>query len=144
MKRFKSFIVESLELTKITQAGHHFETGVPVKFPFRRNTISAKTHGLSKEQLKRFQSDIEPAGMYMIFDEIPDDDWIPTGWIKGEMEFQNPIVLRWNGYNESGWKAQLYRKYKKKGKALSDALKRDGYDGIVTVSGDYVSEIVKL
>ena len=135
--------ISDLPLTSITVKGFKFETGVPVTFPFMRNTVSSKTYKLIDK--KRFQQDIEPAGMYMSFDETPDSPVPTPDWIKGEMQFKHPLVLAWGkGYDENSWKAHLFKKYGKKGKALSSKIKADGYDGIVTVDGRFVSEIVKL
>lgn len=149
-KKFKdkleaAYIVaeEPLPLASYIHTNIKFETGIAVTFPFARNTVSSQNWKIAKHV---YQQDIEPAGMFMILDESPEDEWKPEGWIKGEMHFKNPLVLLWgNAYDDSSWKAALYRYYGKKGKALSAAIKKDGYDGIVTVNGTKgISEIVKL
>lgn len=79
----------------------------------------------------------------MILDESPDHQ-IP-GWVKGKVTFGNPLVLDWGkGYDDTSWKMALSKHYGKKGKALTQAIKAEGYDGIVTVDGKEISEIVEL
>lgn len=121
-----------IALARVEEERYVFETGVPVKFPFIRNTAKSPYFG------DRFQQDIEPAGRYMLFRSRavkPQD-----GWEAGVVTFKSPLVLLLNTdpdgpyYNETSWKARLQRIYGHAGKKLTRALLADGYDGIVTVT----------
>jgi hypothetical protein len=96
----------------------------------------------------RFQQDIEPAGFYMIADELGSGN-VPDGWVRGTKTFRNPLVIEWNtnpsgGYDATSWKAVLSLQYKAKGRALSRKLLDAGYDVIVTIRGNDTSEMVDL
>lgn len=142
---------EPLELfkTEVTHRGHIFRTGVPVTFPFTRNKFSARSLGLSASFLNKFQADIEPAGTYMILDELPNSPLTPE-WEKGMITFRNPLVIKFNEkdndrYDDGSWKMRLHKAFnKQRGRALTAAIRAVGYDAIVTVSGRYTSEIIKL
>jgi hypothetical protein len=117
-----------------------FETGKPVTFPFIHNTERAPNMGA------RFGQDVEPAGQYIQYDSRgashPDERFAG-----GTITFRNPLVVPWGeGYQSpDSWKKVLSEKYGgKTGKALSDAIKADGYDGIVTMSKGHASEMVNL
>ena len=98
--------------------------------PYLRNTVSSRQYGHFGS---RFQQDIEPAGQYFLADETGGTT-LPSGWERGTKTFQQPLVVEWNGsYDATSWKAQLYARYRKKGKALSRALRKQGYDAIITV-----------
>lgn len=119
-----------------------FETGREVTFPFIKNTEKApKTTGFAQE--------IEPAGNYILSGEDVDVAKLPQGWTSGEVTFKNPLVLDWGKsglYSEpDNWKQVLSSQYGgKTGKALSKAIAKDGYDGIVTINEYGPSEIVDL
>lgn len=119
-----------------------FETGREVTFPFIKNTEKApKTTGFAQE--------IEPAGNYILSGEDVDVAKLPQGWTSGEVTFKNPLVLDWGKsglYSEpDNWKQVLSSQYGgKTGKALSRAIAKDGYDGIVTINEYGPSEIVDL
>jgi hypothetical protein len=128
---------------KIVEKGHLFQTGKEVTIPAIRHEAKAQYYG------SRFQQDIEPAGLYFQFDSDPNPN-PPEGITKFKITLKNPLLLLWNskdgGYDENSWKAFLFNKYKKKGKSLSSALMKDGYDSVVTIDRKYnvTSEIVKL
>jgi hypothetical protein len=138
-------VVAELPLAEAREAGVTFKTGQPVSFHFVRNTESSKKFNIPKE---RFQQNIEPAGRYMIHN--PDSGDLAPKWEEGDVTFRNPLVIKFNtgaefGYNEHSWKAVLHKHYGKTGKALTNALIRDGYDGIVTVDNQsHTREIVQL
>jgi hypothetical protein len=119
------------ESISVTYNGATFATGKPVTFEFMRGTTPAQNFG------SRFQQDIEPAGRYMIQRESGD---LLPGWESGTVTFHNPLVVPFNwepfgGYDDKSWKVNLSQKFKgKKGKSLSKAIAKAGYDGIVTVS----------
>jgi hypothetical protein len=120
------------DLTTIDEYGVRFETGVPVTVRYVRNTERSGYYGAT------YQQDIEPAGRYMV--HAPMGGAPPRGWERGEVRFERPLVLELNerggGYDEHSWKAWLVRRYGKTGRALTCALRRDGYDGVVTVGTD--------
>lgn len=120
-----------LALTSITEDGIRFETGVPVTFAFMRNTVKAPKSGAE------FRQDIEPVGRYMQV-LYGDPGKLPPRMEHGVVHFRSPIVLRLSlegdYVGDGGWKARLSAAYgRKRGKALSSAILRDGHDGIVTV-----------
>jgi len=136
--------LSELGLAEVTEKGIHFATGKPVTFPYMRNTESSPNMG------SRFGQHIEPAGRYLTYSTNRSPDPLPN-WEYGEVTFRKPLVLSLahdenDIYGPTGWKQRLFDVYKKKGKALSRALIRDGYDGIVTVQKKWgvTSEIVDL
>lgn len=117
-----------------------FETGKPVTFDFAHNTESATDLFGKPKKGDRFKRDLEPSGRYVI--QVPDASEVDTSrnTISGTLTFNNPLVL-----NVETWKEDLQRHYKKRGKALSNALIADGFDGVVTIDGKYgTSEILDL
>lgn len=147
MKTFKQFLYE-----EVSSAYHKSLDVHPGKeFHYVRNTIS------SKKYTKHIQGDpykqkIEPAGRYMqaINPEHAKD--LPSHMETGKHTFQNPLYIHWGSgsyEHPDNWKNVLHSHYKKRGKALSKAIVKDGYDGIVTVGHHptmphYTSEIVDL
>lgn len=137
----------NLGLCLVTEKGSRFETGRPVSFKFRRGTTPSPKFG------PRFGQDIEPTGRYMVLDP---GGPVPKGFEAGKVSFKNPLVLKLVNskdpdaaiYGPAGWKARLRKAYRKKGRALSCALRKEGYDGIVTcdvVRGEAgTSEIIDL
>lgn len=132
-------MIDDLPLAVVDEAGLHFETGVSVEFDYLRSMEPAPYFG------EKYQQDIEPAGRYMLLRGPWHTDEPQPGWEYGRVRFEQPLVLLMNTdpdpqftfYNETGWKALLSGAYGgKTGKALSRALLRDGYDGIVTVGTD--------
>ena len=96
----------------------------------------------------RFGQNIEPTGRYIT--EKPSTfkgDDFPNIEV-GKVSFKKPLVIEWGGgYGEStNWKQVLSAQYGgRKGNALSAALIKDGYDGIVTLDKKgNTSEIVDL
>lgn len=124
-----------LPFASTDEYGVHFETGVPVKFKYVRNTVPSPRPGL----LDRYQQRIEPRGKYMLHQPKPSD--LPFGWESGTARFENPLVVWFNikrgaYYDAQSWKMLLHRHYRRQGIALTRALIRDGYDGVVTVMPD--------
>lgn len=133
-----------------TEAGKHFTTGKPVTFTFIRNTESAPK---KKTGADDYQQEIEPSGRYMLHDAAGSaaNGTLPKGWISGEVSFNSPLVLKVNTdesgaiYSDTSWKAYLTTQFHGlKGKRLSTAIAKAGYDGIVTVDKYGTSEIVDL
>lgn len=142
---------KALPLVTVTEHGVRFATGIPVRFEFIRNTEPAPKprRGLPDQ----FQQRIDPAGRYMLH-RWPGGIELPRGWESGTITFHHPLVLKLTLdpdriYGPESWKALLSKHYRAKKLALSHALRRAGYDGIVTVTYDRAgnastSEIVDL
>ena len=117
---------------EINHMGSLFKTGTPVQFKYARNTEKAPHFG------SIYQQDIEPYGRYMIQQYVDDKD-LPKNWESGTASFKNPLVIAFNavpfnGYDDKSWKAEVSRRFGgKTGLALSKAIVKAGYDGIVTV-----------
>jgi hypothetical protein len=137
---------QSIVLSKLGR----FETGRPVKFRYMRSTERAPFLG------SRFGQDIEPAGRYLLEDDHGAHEHPQDGWEYGWVEFDSPLVIPFTAapdephYGPAGWKATLSRAYGgKTGRALTKAIRADGYDSIVTVwlqggRPSYTKEIVDL
>ena len=136
--------LSQLGLASVVEDGVSFKTGQPVVFAFYR--YKQKTPNLGS----RFGQDIEPAGRYLShktsFISVEDGQKLGDMVVEaGNLRFRNPLVLSWVGYGENGWKARLSRFFGgKKKKSLSKAVRKAGYDGIVTVHHGETSEIVDL
>lgn len=92
----------------------------------------------------KYGQNIEPSGEYMSMDVMKGSNKI-QGYEYGTITFNKPLIVEWKSTGENGWKADLSQKYGgKTGKSLSNAIKKDGYDAIITVDGGWTSEIVNL
>jgi hypothetical protein len=122
--------------TALDEHGAHIETGIPIKLYWIHNNEQSGYYG------SNFQQDIEPAGYYVIHvGEESAGGELPKGWIHGFTEVRNPLVLHFNlgddmRYNEQSWKAQLRDYYEATGKVLTEAIKGDGYDAVVTLNSE--------
>ena len=131
-----------VELATTREHGVHFETGVPVTFPFIRNTEKSP-------RVSGFGQDIEPHGRYLLHNADPDRA-PPRGWETGTVTFKKPLVIPLSGdrnaiYGPTGWKARLCDATGKRGASLSRHLAQHfGFDGIVTVDAYGTSEIIDL
>lgn len=143
--------LSGLNLDSVTEDGIVFETGRPVSFKYYRYQ-----HPKSKKN-SDFDREFEPSGLYMNH-EIEDTSFTDEqekAYAKqgvsiqhGNIKFNRPIVLK-SGYGPNGWKQTLSLAFgDKRGRALTSAIRRAGYDGIVTVGlnrdGKYTGEIVAL
>lgn len=125
-------------------------TALPKKRPIDLITDEGLTinYARNKEKApfmgKEFGQDIEPAGEYIIHDTMGGINKLPN-WEYGEITFKKPLVIEWETTGHGGWKSKLSERYGgKTGKALSTAVKKDGYDGIVTIdskSGDILETV---
>jgi hypothetical protein len=120
------------------------EQGEPFKTKYMHNT---EKNPFKKSQ-GQFAMDVEPAGQYFTpLESSPTWD-LGENFISGEKSFNNPLVVDFgDGYEgATNWKRRLYEKYGgKKGKALTNAIRKDGYDSIFTVDGSgELSEAVDL
>lgn len=114
----------------------------PVDLPYYRNTIPAP-----KRTNHYHGQDIEPHGQYFSRGELPESQrQHPMEW--GTKSFKRPLRLYSPTDDPSHpdhWKQQLSRRYNgKKGKALSRAVAKDGYDAILTHDDYGPSESVDL
>lgn len=104
------------------------ETGQPVSIQFVRNT-----NGLGKAKDAEFAQNIEPHGTYLQQSTQPLPSALEAqGWVSGTVSFRNPLVVEFISTGPRGWKSELLKTYGKKGRALSQLLMKQGYDGIIT------------
>ena len=87
---------------------------------------------------RRYGMHKEPAGQYITpIGSVPDDPPINAYMQYGEKQFNKPLVIDFGAtdYDKStNWKRRLSRSYGgKTGKELTDALRADGYDSVLTV-----------
>lgn len=128
-----------------------FETGRAVTFPFTHRRQPTPHYGAT------FGQDVEPAGRYVTLGHLGDPGELlePGGVVvmitHGVMQWRNPLVLEHRGYGADGWKRRVSDSFgNKKGKALTRALLKAGYDGIVTINAGErgrspsVGELVEL
>ena len=104
------------------------ENGKPYTMSYYHNTQpSPKMAG------DMFAQSIEPAGEYIAHDTMNGSNQIP-GFEYGKISFKSPLVLEHKSTGHGGWKTDLSNMFGgKKGKALSNAIKRAGHDGIITI-----------
>ena len=116
------------------------ETGKSVKFRYLHNKEKSPYLG------SKFAQDIEPSGKYIASaSSVEPSEAVKKVFDFGVIEFKNPLVLENKTTRHGGWKTDLSNKYGgKTGKALSKAVMKDGYDGIVTIDKGRISESVIL
>ncbi len=121
-----------------------FETGRAVTFDFIHNTESATELFGKPTKNSPHDRGFEPSGRYVTEHYDVADPSLQRNTITGKLTFENPLVIKWDG-----WKRNLSESFGgKSGKKLSKAILRSGYDGVVTIGNDrggkHVSEIVDL
>lgn len=108
-----------------------------------KNMVPAGNYGSTYGQ------DVEPSGTYVsektYEGPIPNDG--RAKYVEGIANIMKPYYINLDDYgNPIDYKYDLSKKYKAKGKKLTDKMMRDGYDAIVTydeIKGKkYTSEIV--
>ena len=111
-----------------------------ITIPFRKNTEKAP-----KITNDKYAQSIEPKGDYINFHEPSFGTSLPN-YEYGDITFKNPLVVEYGSTGHGGWKTKLSEQYGgKKGNALTNAIKKDGYDGIITIDkGKEVREIVNI
>ena len=81
----------------------------------------------------QFGQNLEPSGEYMTFIGVDNPRLNLPNYTYGVITFRNPLILEHKSTGVDGWKKDLSDMYNgKTGRALSNAIKKDGYDGIVT------------
>ncbi len=114
--------------------GFPIQKGQP--FPWLHNTEGAFQYVRNDKSITK----MDPAGRFVVHDDLGRGRGPDERWISGQSTFENPLYIQVNG-----WKERLNETYGgKSGKALSDALKKDGYDGIVTFDKYGPSEIINI
>jgi hypothetical protein len=109
-----------------------YKTGKPATINYARNTEGARNFVKYKEVVP---------GRYMIESE-PDAKPIDSRWERGTVQFKNPLVV---DFADGQWKQNLSQQYGgKTGTKLSNAVRENGYDGIITRDRYGTSEIVDL
>lgn len=142
-KKFRKVVVQEVASDSVAEAPHPLaskDSGAE-EVEFVRNPVSSTAHVSGNE----FGQDIEPAGRYI----TKSSGFVPEGWESGSVHFEKPLYIH---FGESGmysdddnWKRRLSGYYGgKTGKALSKAVRGDGYDGIMTHDKYGISEIVDL
>lgn len=80
-----------------------------------------------------FAQSIEPSGEYIAHDTMNGSNQIPD-FEYGKISFKSPLVLEHKSTGHGGWKTNLSNMFEgKKGKALSNAIKKAVHDGIITI-----------
>lgn len=80
-----------------------------------------------------FGQNIEPSGEYMTFIGENDFRVQAPNFTYGTITFKKPLILEHKSTSDKGWKKDLSEMFGgKTGKALSNAVKKAGYDAIVT------------
>lgn len=81
-----------------------------------------------------FGQKLEPAGEYMSMDTMRGTAKVnQPNYEYGTIQFKNPLILEWKNTRSTGWKKDLSEMFGgKTGKALSNAIKKAGYDAVMT------------
>lgn len=122
-------------------AGHPLAVADPeqVDFGYVRNPVSSTAH-MPKGDVT-YGQDIEPAGRYL---SQRSGSHVPDGWESGQVTFTRPLHLAY-GDSSRDWKERLSAHYGgKTGRALSQAVRDDGFDAITTRDKYGMSEVVDL
>lgn len=112
--------------------GSPFETGRPVTLFFARNSDSSRNYAPAGMDLG---TGTEPDGEYLVVSErtLSHGEAEPC-WSYGKISYKNPVVLEFKNTRSTGWKKDLSEMFDgKTGAALTIAIKKSGYDGVVTV-----------
>jgi hypothetical protein len=113
------------------------QTGKPLKIQYNKNP--KKAPAMSSE----FGQDVEASGDY-VTQKV--SDFTPEGFETGVVESENPLVIDITDDTQISYKNELSQKYDGKvGEELSEAIRQDGYDAIITKYDDgSTGEIVLL
>jgi GNAT superfamily N-acetyltransferase len=117
-------------------AEQRVETGTPFTFEYNKNLERAPQMGT------QFGQDVEAAGDYV----TQSVGFTPEGFETNTVTVQSPLVVDITDATQISYKNELSNRYGgATGEALSDAIRQDGYDAIVTRFDDgSTGEIVLL
>lgn len=107
-----------------------YQTGEEITLNYRKSKDSASNYNTDGSDYGR---DIEPTGDFInLTHNAPQN---PTDLFSyGQITFVNPLVIEFKSTDSNGWKKDLSNLFDgKKGKTLNLAIKKSGYDGIITV-----------
>jgi hypothetical protein len=123
--------------TEVEEEVADISTKSPITISYNRNPEPAPKMG------KTFGQDVEASGTY-VTQKV--GGFTPEGFETGDIELKSPLVIEVTEDTQIEYKRTLSQKYGgKKGKALSNELKKEGYDSIVTKNEDGTTgEIVLL
>jgi len=124
MKRLAG--ISDLPLREIQFAGKVYQTGKPVRVPYREARLWKPTKN-------------DPAGEFIVLAEKGET---PDGYLR----FRRPIVMEWGApRGKTSWPGQLRRQMGgKRGGELTRRLLRARYDGIITIRWDRPYQMVNL
>ena len=89
-----------------------------------------------------FGQDVEPKGTYVL--EKTHDGPLLKGWVNGKANIKKPLVIPITDETRINYKYELSKKYKSKGKSLTNKLMNLGYDAIITTDVDNTTEEIIL
>jgi len=117
-------------------AEQRVETGAPFTFQYNKNPESAP------QMATQFGQDVEAAGDYV----TQSVGFTPEGFETGTVTVQSPLIVDITDDTQISYKNELSNRYGgATGEALSNAIRQDGYDAIVTRFDDgSTGEIVLL
>lgn len=88
----------------------------------------------------RFGQDVEPKGTYVLEKDF--DLKLDKPWVEGQADINNPLVIDVDDDTLISYKYELAKKYKAKGKRLTEKLMSKGYDAIITMRNGSSGEII--
>lgn len=81
----------------------------------------------------QYGQNLEPSGEYMSYISEGTNHIDLPNYTYGVIHFDKPLILEHKSTGENGWKKDLSEMFGgKTGKALSNAIKKAGYDAVVT------------
>jgi hypothetical protein len=87
-----------------------------------------------------FGQDVEPTGTYVLEKDF--DRKLDKPWVEGQANISNPLVIDVDDDTLISYKYELAKKYKAKGKRLTEKLMEAGYDAIITMRNGDSGEII--
>ena len=87
-----------------------------------------------------FGQDVEPTGTYVLEKDF--DRKLDKPWVEGQANISNPLVIDVDDDTLISYKYELAKKYKAKGKRLTEKLMNAGYDAIITMRNGSTGEII--
>ena len=87
-----------------------------------------------------FGQDVEPTGTYVLEKDF--DGEVNKPWVEGQADIKNPLIIDVKDDTLISYKYELVKKYKAKGKRLTEKLMSLGYDAIITMRDGESGEII--